>query len=75
MILHFKLTGGCIEECEEEYVPIQKTLEKHPRLTVIHHRLLQAISLEILTRVKTFNTHFSTAWGFRADRNETLLPT
>lgn len=76
VILRLKLTGGCIAECEEEYVPIQKTLEKHPRLTVIHHRLLQAISLEILTRVlKHLPQRFSTASRFRADWNETLLLT
>lgn len=49
--LRFKLTGECMEQCEEEYLPIQKTLGKHPHLTVIHHRqLLRAVSVETLIR-------------------------
>lgn len=68
--MRFKLTGGCIEECEEEYVPIHKTPEKHPRLTVIHPRLLQTLSLKILTRVlKHLIQRFSATSRFRADWN------
>lgn len=48
--------GGCIDECEEEYVLIQKTLQEHPRLTVIHPRLLQEFAQNLNTCVKTFNT-------------------
>lgn len=75
VILHFKLTGECMEQREEEYLPIQKTLKEHPHLAVIHHRqLLQAISVEFLIHL----THTFLLCGVLmqiVSLNETLLPT
>lgn len=73
-MLHFKLTGECIEQCEEEYLPILKALEKHPHLPVIHHRqLLRAISVEILIHLMhTFL--LCTVLMQTVSLNETLLP-
>lgn len=73
--LHLRLTGECIEQREEEYLPIQKTLEKHPHLAVIHHRqLLQAISAEFLIRLMHAFLLPSVFMQI-VSLNETLLPT